>query len=296
MTSFFSFEQLQALVLVVDRGSFSAAAEMLGISQPAVSQQVRELERRLGTRLLERVGRKVAPTPAGGALLGHARSILELAQQASDAVRAHDDGIQGSVRLGTGATACLHLLPPVLRHVRAHYPAVQVLVTTGNTEHCVRRVEQNTLDFALVTLPVSSRALSGVPVREDPYVLIGPPGAPRLPKAVAPRALSALPLLLLEPGANTRTLVDAWLLAGGVKLRPTMELGSIEAIKEMVAEGLGYSIIPRMAQPAGSAARFEVRALQPPLARELGLILRQDKPVTRAMGVVAEAIVQGRRP
>lgn len=292
----FSFEQLDTFVRVMESGSFSAAAASLDLSQPAVSQQIRELERRLGTRLLERVGRKIAPTAAGATLLGYARSLLETATEAVEAIGQHAEGVRGTVRIGTGATACLHLLPPVLAEIQQRYPALQVIVGTGNTGDFVRRVEQNLLDIALVTLPVSSRALHVSVVLEEPFVLIGPGSARKLPRQVAPRHLAALPLMLFEPGTNTRQQVDAWLLEAGLRLQPKMELGSVEAIKEMVAAGLGYSIVPQMALRQDDRRLLQVRQLAPVLTRQLGLIVRHDKPVTRAMRVVGEAILAARPP
>ena len=291
MASPFSLDQLQAFVWVLEAGSFSAAALRLDISQPAVSLQVRELERKLGTRLIERVGRKVGPTPAGVSLLGHAHDILDAVAQAMQAVSLHAEGVKGMVRLGTGATACLHFLPPLLRQLRKDYPSLQVLVTTGNTEEFVRRVEQNAVDFALVTLPVSSRALDVSPVLRDTFVAIGPGHATDLPKIASPQALGRLPLVLTEPAANTRQLVDSWLLAAGMRVKPEMELGNVEAIKEMVSAGLGYSIVPAMALRASERETLQVRPLRPVLVRELGLIARHDKPFTRAMRVVADAIL-----
>lgn len=289
MSARFSLDQLQALVLVIETGSFSAAAEQLGLSQPAVSLQVKELERRLGARLVERVGRRLGPTAAGVSLLDHARGILEAADQAVAAVQTHAEGVLGTVRLGSGATACIHLLPALLRQIRERHPQLQVVVTTGNTDEFVRRVERNEQDLALVTLPVASRALVVTPLLRDAFVAIGPPAARRLPRTVAPQDFATRPLVLFEPGAHTRQLAEAWLLAGGLKARPEMELGSVEAIKEMVAAGLGYSLIPQMALRPQDRQRLQVASLAPPLVRELGLIVRADKPLTRAM----QAVVHG---
>lgn len=287
----FTFDQLQAFTLVLDTGSFSAAAQHLGVSQPAVSAQVRELERKTGVRLLERVGRSVAPTAAGVTLAGHARSLLEAGTQAAEAVAHHTDGIHGTVRLGTGATACLHLLPPLLQRIRVAHPALHVVVSTGNTDEIVRRVELNALDLALVTLPVTGRALAVTPALRDAFVAVCAADAAPLPRTVRAKDLAELPMILFEPGANTRQLVESWLLANGVRMRPAMELGSIEAIKEMVAAGLGCSLLPAMALRDADRKRLQLRPVKPVLARELGLVLRQDKPLSRGMQVLANAIL-----
>lgn len=285
-----SIDQLETFVKVLDNGSFSAAAAVLEVSQPAVSQQVRELERRMGVKLVERVGRSIAPTAAGASLLGYARQILDTAARASEAVSDHAQGVRGSVRLGMGGTACLHWLPPVLSALKQQHPGLQVIVSTGNTDDFVRRVEHNQLDVALVTLPVSSRALQVTPALKDPFVVIGPAKGARLPRKTAATHLAALPVIQFEPGANIRQIVDGWLLGGGVRLQPNMELGSVEAIKEMVANGLGYAIIPAMAVRKADQRRLQVRAMEPALSRELGLIVRHDKPMTRALQAVVRAL------
>jgi len=293
-----SLEQLRALLLVVETGSFSAAAARLDVSQPAVSLQVKELERKLGTRLVERVGRRAVATAAGAALLGYAREILALTARAVDAVGTLSEGVHGAVRLGVGATACLHFLPPLLGRLHQAHPQLQVVVSTGNTEEFARKVERNDMEFALVTLPAARRALTVETILRDPFVFIAPPGdsgTAALPRHVTPAQAAARALILFEPGTNTRKLADAWLRQGGKANRPAMELGSVEAIKEMVRAGLGCSIVPRMAVRPGDDATLQVRPLRPALSRELGLVVRHDKPLTRGMAVLADALRQAGR-
>lgn len=285
-----SLDQLRTFVLVVETGSFSSAAQHLELSQPAVSLQIKELERRLSARLIERVGRRAVATPAGATLLGYARKILDLSDEAADAVTGTAEGLHGTVRLGTGATACLHFFPPLLRRLRREHPDLQVMVSTGNTADLVRKVELNELDFGLVTLPAAGRALNIEPVLQDPFVLIAP-ASDDLPATVSAKLLGQLPLIQFEPGANTRRLVDDWLSPRGGG-RPVMELGSVETIKEMVRAGLGYSVIPQMAMRTQGDRGLQVRPLSPALTRSLGLVMRQDKPLTRGMQTLIQAIRQ----
>lgn len=284
---------LHAFALVAELGSFSAAADRLGVSQPAISAQIKQLERRCGVRLLERVGRRAAPTAAGAELLRWRGAIDGAIEGALDAVAQYCSEARGQVRLGAGATATIHLLPPVLGALRRQFPGLSVLVSTGNTADVVNAVEDNSLDLALVTLPVPPRGpLSATPVGQEAFVAVAPPGwLPGRGKA-GPRALARHPMILFEPGANTRRLIDRWFQKMETPVRPVMELGSVEAIKEMVAAGLGCSILPAMAV-TGKAARpdLDVRPLQPPLARELVLVLRRDKPVGRALHQVMQAIL-----
>lgn len=287
-----NLDQLRSFALVIETGSFSAAADRLGISQPAVSLQVRQLERRLAVRLIERVGKRAKPTPAGMELLRHAQHIETAVENAVDALADHASGVTGRVRLGTGATACLHFLPAVLRTLREQFPALSVVVSTGNTEDQARKVEENSLDLALVTLPAAGRSLAAMPVLQDEFVAIGRASVEPLKARVTPADLGALPLVLFEPAANTRKLVDRWFAAGGLQPQPVMELGSVEAMKEMVAAGLGYAIVPGMSMTGrGAHPELKTSRLNPRMHRTLAVVVRRDKPVNKALRVVLDAIV-----
>ncbi|EMM7791802.1 LysR family transcriptional regulator [Klebsiella oxytoca] len=226
--------------LVVQRGSFSAAADVLGLSQPAVSLQVRQLEQFLQTRLLERTGRGIKATAAGIALLAHSEQI-ELA----------------------------------------------VRVTVGNTLEVVRAIEENRLDLGLCTLPANGRSLAVMPVLEEEFVCIFSDGQDELPWSLTPEILQSLPLIAFESGSGTRDLIDGWFLADGRAVAPVMQLGSIEAIKRMVRAGLGFSIVPRMAvEHPQDRIGLNVQSLTPLLHRQLGIIMRQDKIISKGIAEI----------
>lgn len=292
-----NLERLRSLAAVAELGSFSAAAERAGLSQPAISLQVRQLERELGMRLIERVGRRASPTAAGAELLAHAQRIDAAVREALEAVRGYANSVGGRVRLGTGATACAYLLPPMLAQLRQRYPELEVVVSTGNTADVVRAVEDNRLDLALVTLPVASRSLEVTPVLGDEFVAIMPAGSAwsRLP--AKPAALAGVPLVLFEPGAQTRRLVDEWFGAAGLTVRPAMELGSVEAMKELAAAGLGCAVLPGLAvSGAGVRTDLAVRRLTPRLSRRLGVVIRRDKPLGRGLQQVLNGLLALRAP
>jgi len=292
-----NLERLRSLAAVAELGSFSAAAERAGLSQPAISLQVRQLERELGMRLIERVGRRASPTAAGAELLMHAQRIETAVREALQAVRGYADSVGGRVRLGTGATACAYLLPPMLAQLRRRYPQLEVVVSTGNTADIMRAVEDNRLDIALVTLPVASRSLEVTPTLADEFVAIMPAesGWSRLP--ATPAALADVPLVLFEPGAQTRRLVDEWFGAAGLTVRPTMELGSVEAMKELAAAGLGCAVLPGLAiSGAGLRPGLAVRRLTPRLSRRLGVVMRRDKPLGRGLQQVLNGLLTLRAP
>lgn len=286
----FNLDQLQTFCDVVALGSFTAAAERLKLSQPAVSLQIRQLERRLGVVLIERVGRRARPTVAGVELLGHAGRIEAVVSAALDGMARHATGAMGRVRLGTGATACTFLLPPILRELRRRFPTLEITVSTGNTSDMVKAIDENLLDLGLVSLPVSGRILEITPVLEDEFVVIAPPEM-RLPARVTAAALSGLPVLLYEPGGNTRRIADEWFARGGVSLKPVMSLGSVEAIKEMVGAGLGCAVLPGMAVSKDrNRDSFVVHPLSPRLHRTLAVVIRRDKLLHRGLRETVKAL------
>lgn len=248
------------------------------LTQPAVSQQLRELERALGVRLLDRAAGKVIPSAAGAALLEPARRATAAAEDAAAVATEHGRGDVGRLRLGTGATACIHLLPPVLAAVKRAMPGLAVTVAIGNTAEILPRLEGGDLDVALVTLPVpASRALSITRLISDPFLALLPEAdAPVGNGPVTAKQLGRLPLILYEAGGNTRAATDAWFRRAGVTPRPIMDLGSVEAIKTLVGSGLGAAVLPALAL-RGPVPGAVTRALRPAAARDLGYVLRRDK-------------------
>ncbi|UFN49983.1 LysR family transcriptional regulator [Roseomonas sp. OT10] len=283
---------------MVERGSFTAAAVRRGVTQPAVSLLIRQLERQLGLRLLERVGRRVRPTPAGQDLLPHALRVREAMEAAVATVAPHRAGQVGRVRLGTGGTACIHWLPPILRGLRERLPGLEIAVRTGNTPDMLRLLEENALDLALVTLPAPGRAFAVTPLCDDPLLAAFPPGEAPPPGGIDAAALGALPLVLYETGGQTRRLIDDWFLRSGIATRPVMALGSVEAIKELVGAGLGCAVLPGMALRTGTQAGgppLATRPLAPPLHRSLGLVMRRDKRLDRGLREVVAALAAAGR-
>jgi len=284
-------DQLQTFLEVIDRGTFSAAAERLQLSQPAVSLQIRELERRLGVRLLERVGKRATPTAAGVELAAHARHIGDAVATALDGMAAHSQGTLGRVRIGTGATACIYVLPPILRDLKRRFPTLDITVRTGNTADILKDLEENRLDVGLVTLPAPGRMFHVTPVLEDTFVAIAAADDDRLPKTVTPAALTGLPVVLYEAGGNTRRIVDEWFARAGVRFAPVMDLGSVEAIKELVGAGLGCAILPGMAvRGTGERVPIVAHALAPKLHRKLALVIRRDKTLNKGLRETIKAL------
>ena len=287
-------DQLKTLIAVVEYGGFSAAAQRLHLSQPAVSQQIHELEGRLGVPLVERMGKRAYASAAGAELIEHARRILAANDNAANAMRRYKDGWLGRVRLGASSTALTYRLPPVLRTLRERHPDIELVVTTGSTTGVVERMLENRIDIGLVTLPVDEKALMVERVLDDELVAILPPGERGSGLAIGARELSRYPMITEFKRARTAKLVSDWLAAQGELVRPAMEIESIEAITQCVSAGLGAAIVPRVAV---AAADVVVRPLRPRLKRSLAVIQRLDKADEPALRYVREALMtlKGRR-
>ena len=287
-----NLDQLRSLIEVVELGSFTEAAKRLHLTQPAISQQIRELENRCEVQLVERVGKRAFATPAGRELIMHGRRIMADAEHALAAVHHHKEGAAGRVHLGTGPTALVYLLPPVLRKVRDAHPNIEIVVTTGTTHSIADALFSNEIDIGFTALPVDTKELDTVPVRTDPMVAILPGTDHSIPARVTPADVASRTLILEYQRVPHRQLSRAWLQAGGVEVRPAMEFDSIEAIKSAVSAGLGMAIVPGPAMSEGPPMNSViVRPLDPPLTRTLGLVERRGRAEPPALGIVRDAIM-----
>jgi DNA-binding transcriptional LysR family regulator len=272
---------LQTLAAVARHGSFSRAARELRLTQPAVSMQVRQLENELGVALLERVGKRSYTTKAGELLLAHAGRAMQELERGLELVQQLRGIVAGRIRLGTSASFSIYLLPSALRKFRARYPQTELVVVTGNAPEITRAVVANELDVGIVSLPVRERELAVTALHRDELVAIGPPDR-RWPRRRATAAeLAKEPLILFEQGATLRRVIDDWFQRGGAAPALPMELGNTEAIKKLVEAGLGLSVTSWFAaKPEVRARRLSAVKLAPPLFRQIGIVLRRDKPKT----------------
>ncbi|MCX8997042.1 LysR family transcriptional regulator [Rhizobiaceae bacterium BDR2-2] len=280
-----TLRQLRTFLAIVETASVSLAARAVGLTQPAASQQLRELERVLDVRLFDRAAGRFILTPAGRSLLEPAQRALAAADDAVASMLEHRSGETGRVRVGTGATACIYILPGVLHGSKQAMPGLNISVSIGNTADLLQRLEAGDLDIALVTMPRSvGPSLSATHLAFDPLVALLPEAARSHRRAIAPEELGTLPLILYETGGQSRAITDGWFQRAGVEPKPIMELGSVEAIKVLVAAGLGSTVLPGSAlgvTPAGTV----VVELQPPVDRELGYVMRREKIRDRGLRI-----------
>jgi DNA-binding transcriptional LysR family regulator len=239
--------QLVAFLTVVRRGSVTAAAEELVVTQPSVSAAVNALERELGVRLTERAGRTVRPTAAGAAYAPYAADVLGLLEQGQRAAREAADAHPHTLRISAVTTAGEYLVPQLIQAFRERRPEVEISLDVGNRELVFQRVLDHKVDVAVTGRIPDDERLVGRDFADNEFVLITAAGdALARRRSVAMEELAMRPWLLREPGSGTRTLVEEFLASRGIA--PTMlTLGSNGAIKQAARAGLGIAIQSRAA-------------------------------------------------
>jgi DNA-binding transcriptional LysR family regulator len=283
-----NLDQLRALIEVVECRSFSAAARRLNLSQPAVSLQIRELERRFGVQLIERFGKQAHATLPGRELMKAAQRIFESCSLAEEAMRRFRENWIGRVRLSTTLTAMVYRLPPILRQLRRDHPGVDLVVTNMPTPLSIARILTNEIDIALVTLPVDSNELRVTPLCEESMLAAIPASEKNVPSEITPAYIARQRLLLLteQPPSAGRATVLKWVPVGTA----SMAVGTVEALKSAVASDVGMAILPEVAVNA-STPNIILRPLRPRLIRTLALVEHRNKPNEPALAIVRNALL-----
>jgi DNA-binding transcriptional LysR family regulator len=282
---------LRLFLAVARAGTFSAGAERLYTSQPALSRQIAALEQACGQRLFERLPRGVRLTAAGEVVLRYAERIFALADELTVVLADLRDLRAGRLLLGASSTPADYLLPPLLAAYRERYPGVTVRLVTGNTAAVVEQIERHALDLGLVGSlpplpPEGGPALRCTPVAEDELVVFAAPHHPLLARS-RPATLADLAeatLVAREAGSATRATAEQYARTLGIELRPALELGSNEAVKRAVMGGSGIAILSRHALlsevAAGHLAVVPVAGWD--CRRDLFLVQRARHTLTRA--------------
>lgn len=238
---------LRLFAAVVRSGSFSKAADVLRISQPAISKGVRDFELQLGCRLLDRSPRGVKPTREGVALMRHADVLFAAERSAEEELRALRNLDNGSLRIGASTTIATYLLPDFLGAFHTAHPGIDLHLISANTRDIAQLMLQHEIEIALVEGPVDDDNLDTEAWLTDVMELIVGPHHPlaSAKEAIDPKRLSEENLIVREPGSGSREVVMQMLAAHGIEPARMLEIGSTEAIKELVAAGLGVSIVSR---------------------------------------------------
>ena len=285
--------QLAAFCAVVERRSFSQAAERLGVTQPAVSLQVRALEKRLGTQLLDRSGRRVEPTEAGLRLYRGAQRLLALEDQVLADVAALAGGdVRGDLVLGASTGPAAIAVPVLLCEFQRENPEVRVFLTVSDTHAVVERVAARELELGIVGAARRHRGVRFEPFFSDQVILACPPGHRFAGRPVTLEELGEESLILMQEGAGVRQIVEDALRRRGVRLRELdvrLELGLQESVRAAVEAGYGVTFISRTAVEAdleaGRLAEAQVEGFA--ASREISLA----SATGRARSRVADAFV-----
>ena len=259
--------QLAAFCAVVERSSFSQAAEHLGVTQPAVSLQVRALEKRLGTQLLDRSGRRVEPTEAGMRLYRGAQRLLALEEQVLDEVVSEGVGdLAGLLSIGASTGPAAVVVPQLLCEFQREHPAVRVALEVHDTRTVVELVAERRLELGIVGAAPRHRAVRFEPFAHDEVVLVCPPGHRLAGRSVDVHELASETLVVMQEGAGVRRVVEDELRRLGLRLRDLdvrLELGLQESVRSAVLAGYGVTFISRaaveseLASGALAAARID---------------------------------------
>ena len=285
--------QLAAFCAVVERRSFSQAADRLGVTQPAVSLQVRALEKRLGAQLLDRSGRRVEPTEAGWRLYRGAQRMLALEDQLVADVAASGEGaLAGDLVLGASTGPAAVAIPVALAEFQRLNPDIRVYLAVSDTHSVVERVAARELELGIVGAARRHRGVRFERFFSDQVILACPPGHAFAGRTITLDELREETLILMQDGAGVRQVVEDALRRQGVRLRDLdvrLELGLQESVRRAVEAGYGVTFISRTAVEAdlagGRLAEARVEGLE--VTREISLASATGRARTR----VADAFV-----
>jgi DNA-binding transcriptional LysR family regulator len=280
--------QLAAFCAVVERKSFSQAAERLGVTQPAVSLQVRALERRLGAQLLDRSGRRVEPTEAGLRLYRGAQRMLALEEQLVGEVTADAEGaLAGELSLGASTGPAAIVVPQLLCEFQARNRGVRVVLQVHDTQAVVELVAERELELGIVGAARRRRGVRFEPFFRDEVILACPPGHAFAGQTVDLDELRAEPLIVMQEGAGVRQVLEDELRRLGTRLRDLdapLVLGLQESVRSAVVGGYGVTFISRTAVETELAAGTleEARVEGMDGTRQIWLALGTGRAATRA--------------
>ena len=265
-------DELESFIQVARLRSFSAAAQQLHISQPAMSKRIQSLESHLGVTLFDRLGKRVRLTPAGELLVGKANAMLDLSKDMERDVGNLAQTVSGRLSMATSHHIGLHRLAPVLQRFTQQYPEVELDIQFEDSEVAHKLVRAGDIELAVVTLnPAGEQAQSDLEtttIWQDPLCFVN---AKPLPEVASLSQLATLPCIL--PGANTFTgrIVTERFALEGLALKPALSTNYLETISMLVSVGVGWSVLPQT------------------MVSELQLLTPQCAPITRSLGCVTHA-------
>jgi LysR family hydrogen peroxide-inducible transcriptional activator len=294
----FDLRQLECFCAVARAGSFTKAAEDLGIAQPSLSEQIAKLEQSLGAALFERLNRRIELTPLGEAILGKAQALLEDAAALPDHFERAREGVHGPLRVGGIPTILPYFLAPLLKGFTEKYRDVDLHVREGTTTELVEQVLEGMIDVAVMSLPVEGSGLVMMELFRDPLYLAVPEGHPLTSaEKVQLRRLAEERLLILKDGHCLREETLAVCDRARARFAGQFEADQFLTIFEWIRAGLGVSIVPEMARRLSGGCRLI--ELEPKASRRVGYIRLERRYLSKAIeaftGYLKES-ARGRKP
>ncbi len=286
--------QLEYLSAVGEHLSFHRAADACHVSQPGLSAQFRELETTLGVRLFERDRRRVIATAVGEALLPRARAILAAVDELVEAARGLAQPLTGTIRLGVIPTVAPFVLPRVLPDVRTRYPALRLLLREEQTATSLALLNAGRLDVVLLALEADLGDVATLPLFEDPFVLTMPVDHPLTRRRLITEAdLEEQEVLLLDDGHCLRDQALAVCDRAGVHEFGDVRATSLGTLVQMVASGLGVTLLPAMALPVETERQTQLayrRFVSPEPHRTIGLAWRRGSARAAEFHLLAKVL------
>lgn len=289
----FTLKQLRYFDAVVRHGHFGKAAADCAVSQPALSMQIRDLEAATGQTLLERGARSVRLTAFGERFASRAREILRSADDLADMARAASGMLAGGLRLGIIPTIAPYLLPAVISSLKARHPGLAMHLRETVTSRLIAELKEGRLDAAILALPVSEPSLAEQALFSENFLLVRPASEQNLPPPGA-AGLSEMRLLLLEEGHCFRDQALSFCSVERSQPREVMDGSSLTTLVQMVAAGLGVTLLPEMAVAletrSSDVAVTPLAGAQP--NRTIGMVWRQTSPLGEQMQAIAATVRQ----
>jgi DNA-binding transcriptional LysR family regulator len=300
------FDQLETFLEVARLSSFSRAAEKRFRTQPAISSQIRALEEEVGAKLLDRSGGKVSITAAGKLFQKYAEETLESRKAVLTAIAEAERVPRGEIIVGANEGTCLHILPEVFAEFKRQYPDVAVNIKRSDYTKILESVIDNSVDFGVVSLPVTDNRLTVVLIHRDELVIIAPAQHPLAKMKSSTLADAARFPLVMPKVGHTRDVLEDLFHQRKLKPRYAMELDSSELLKRFVAADVGVGFIARshVAEDVRAGALAIIPISDAQIRRDLALVFRKDKALSRAALAfidttvkikTADAVVPGKR-
>jgi LysR family transcriptional regulator, hydrogen peroxide-inducible genes activator len=284
-----TLRQLRYFEALAQHRHFGRAAAACAVSQPALSMQIAELERLLGTPLFERGGRSLRLTAFGEHAAARGRAILRAVDELGEFARLARGRIGGPLRVGMIPTVAPYLLPQIIAIVAAAHSDVEIRLREAVTSRLIEELNEGRLDAAVVALPVSEPTLAETALLSEELVLVRPAEDAGRPVPTG-AALRDMRLLLLEEGHCFRDQALAFCATSSASPRETLDASSLSTLVQMVRAGLGVTIIPAMAVPVEAGAVSIARFEEPRPRRTVGMVWRRTSPLAPALGELAALI------